>query len=646
MVLLRGSAGAAALLAALRTVPALLLSGPGATEEFLPHYRESDDAVFRAKEDAASHAGAALEGARPDVVSLSARSKRAATAVEAAQMQEAMDIAAEQRAAREALASHQMDEVDQMLSPIQDPEKELKLAKTSSRVINTGYTAAKPCPEGQDCAVRSMTNQHGNTHMPIIVQLNRGRLGNHMFQWAAALSVAKELKTDGFRLVFREGEYQTFNTTQMLRLRAVSWSPDDYDFLQSNKQKCHMWDKLPLVLDSNMTSFDDRTSWGVPKGSDHTPGDYTETQDGNRNLAMEAAQAIIKTKPPQWQKCHIFEMDGYFLNQGWFKEHLAMVSQTFWDDSSAAHAEDTLRWLLWNSQEGSSVGIHIRFGDDGFIGRNLPLQYYNDALEEVAKHTGDRLTCVIFSDKLEEAMKRSRHFELCQTRIAMTPGLSDQRTFYMMSMLPNLIIADSTYSFWAARISPGDPFVVSPKIAASAPHLKQEYEYLTQTPGWVSVDTHVGPVGPRARMEFQKYVEEIELEQKVPSGFMKLGKGYCRNGYYAGHEAEDAADILACAKKCQSESKCMFFAFQWGRTCSRYSEYAGECDMSSARGQATHTTYAKMSDDNVAMRGVVAQLNSLGRHMVPAGRTSEDEMTVEELSQLDGYTAPLSEWAY
>jgi len=245
-------------------------------------------------------------------------------------------------------------------------------------------------------------------------------------------------------------------------------------------------------------------------------------------------------------------------------------------------------------------------------------------------------------------MKRSRHFELCQTRIPMTPGLSDQRTFYAMSMLPNLIIADSMYSFWAARISPGDPFVVSPDIAVSSPHLKQEYEYLTQTPGWLSVETRVGPAGPRARILFENHVQEIEEEQKLPFGFMKLAKGYCSNGYYAGHDAQDAVDTVACAKKCKSESKCMFFAFQRGKTCSRYSEYAGECDLSNARGQDTHTTYAKMSDDNLAMRGMAAQLNSLGRHLIPAGRTSPEELTVEELSQLsgDGYTAPLSEWAF
>jgi hypothetical protein len=296
------------------------------------------------------------------------------------------------------------------------------------------------------------------------------------------------------------------------------------------------------------------------------------------------------------------------------------------------------------------VGIHVRFGDEELVGRNLPLQYYNDALEQVSKHTGDKLTCVIFSDKMEDAMKRSRHFDLCQTRIPMTPGLSDQRTFYMMSMLPNLIIADSTYSFWAARISPGDPFVVSPKIITSAPHLQQEYEYLTQTPGWLSVETRLGPVGPSARMQFEQQVREIEKEEKTPSGFMKLGKGYCRNGYYAGHVAQDAVDMLACAKKCQSESKCMFFSLQRGKTCSRYSEYAGECDLSTARGQTTHTTFAKMSDDNVAMRGMVeasdAQLNSIGQHRIPPGRLNVDEMTLEELSQLEGYTAPLSEWAY
>ncbi|CAK0804919.1 unnamed protein product, partial [Prorocentrum cordatum] len=178
MVLLRGSAGAAALLAALRSASALVLQhGPDAAqvsqseleressrlraeiaslqeqirqkhaeraaaagdlEENLPYYREADAAEFRAQEYVASRAGVGE-------VSLGARSRRAATAKEVEQMQEAMDLAAEQRAAQEALMSHrdgQGGEGDRMLTSSQDPEKELMLAKKSSHVINSGYTKA------------------------------------------------------------------------------------------------------------------------------------------------------------------------------------------------------------------------------------------------------------------------------------------------------------------------------------------------------------------------------------------------------------------------------------------------------------------------------------------------------------------------
>jgi len=352
-------------------------------------------------------------------------------------------------------------------------------------------------------------------------------------------------------------------------------------------------------------------------------------------------------------KCRFWELDGYFLNQGFFRHHIDLVRAAFWDDNTAVKAEDTLRWLLWNEKaKGSAVGIHIRFGDDGFTGRNLPMSYYSKALDEIKNRSpDDPLTCVIFSDKVDEAMKRSKRFELCDSRIPMPATISDQKTFYMMSLLPNLVIADSVFSFWAARVSPNDPFVVAPEIHTGVPHRDKEYEYLAQTPGWTTVETKVGSVGPGAQKQFD---EQVEIMKDTPSGYLRLGEGHCRNGYYSGHVAEEAADTFTCAKKCASESRCMFFALQKGKTCSRYNSNAGQCDLALSRGMPgiqtePHVTYAKLSDENVAMRGTVSDSleaqRSLG-HKALTGRTSADDMTLEEVKQLDGYAAPESEWAY
>jgi len=633
MVLPRGPSRAVALLGTLSAASALVLQQGGDTQaasvgDTAPE--ESPPVVLRMRAvgEGGSHHGS--------TVNLGAGARRALSAAETIQIQEELDEAAERKAAEEKAAKDVAKHKGQEPAP-----DDASVNSTRPHILKLGLTKAKPCPENEDCFVHTMTNQRGNMHKELIIQLNRGRLGHHMFQWAASLSIAKELKAHQFRLIVREDEYEAGNTSQMKNLRSVAWTPNDFEFLQQSKQKCHVWDKMPLVIDSGVEQFNQWTTWGASKGTEHTPADFDQPDDGN--LAGAVAEALKRTHTPN--PCHIWELDGYFLNQGFFRHHIAMIRLAFWEESVANKAEDTLRWLLWN-EKGAAVGIHIRFGDENFTGRNLPLQYYSDALQEVKKHNdGKPLACVIFSDKMDQAMQRSKHFQLCDSRIPMMPAFSDQKTFYMLSLLPNIVLADSVFSFWAARLSPNDPFVVSPKIETSASHLQQEYEYLTQTPAWVMVKTRLGPVGPAA---IKKFSEEVEIQTEVPSGFVQMGNGYCKNGYYAGHVAADALDLKSCAMKCKSEPKCVFFALQRGKTCSRYSNYAGECDLTGARGQNTHVTFAKISDENTAMRGVVSfKLNShkTGRQVL-AGRTSVEEMTLEEVSGLEGYEAPESEWAY
>ncbi|CAK0804624.1 unnamed protein product [Prorocentrum cordatum] len=526
---------------------------------------------------------AAAESAKTAV---SLRSLASGALVDAAVMQaggvayqEALDEAAERmaaKAAEERLIKAQQDDIDSLMAQ-EDPADVREDKRT--HILKFGYTKQGACPEGEDCFVHTMSNQRGNLHKPLVVQLNRGKLGHHMFQWAAALSLAKELKDREFRLVLREGRYEPASTLQMARLRPVVWNSSDYEMLQKNKQKCHMWDKMPLVIDSNMESFNEEVSWGSAKGEYHTPAVFEPPDDGN--LAAAVAKSFLHTETPH--KCRFWELDGYFLNQGFFRHHIDLVRAAFWDEGTAAKAEDTLRWLLWNEKaKGAAVGIHIRFGDDDFTGRTLLTSYYSKALAEIKNRSPDApLTCMIFSDKMGEAMKRSKRFELCDSRIPMPTTMADQKTFYMMSLLPNLVIADSVFSFWAARVSPNDPFVVAPEIQTGVPHRDKEYEYLAQTPGWTTIETNVTSVGPGAQKQVD---EQVEVIKDTPSGYLRLGEGHCRNGYYTGHVVEEAIDTFTCAKKCNSEKNCMFFSLQKRKTCSRYNSNAGACDLAVSRG--------------------------------------------------------------
>eukprot|EP00930_Biecheleria_cincta_P084628 TRINITY_DN74078_c0_g1_i1.p1 TRINITY_DN74078_c0_g1~~TRINITY_DN74078_c0_g1_i1.p1 ORF type:complete len:794 (+),score=94.65 TRINITY_DN74078_c0_g1_i1:62-2443(+) len=83
-------------------------------------------------------------------------------------------------------------------------------------------------------------------------------------------------------------------------------------------------------------------------------------------------------------------------------------------------------------------------------------------------------------------------------------------------------------------------------------------------------------------------------DNSLPAGFEKLGPGFCRSGYYAGHNPAHAGDVATCAAQCRSETQCKFFSLLMGRSCSRYNDQAGDCS-DRPGGRRDHTTYARIA---------------------------------------------------
>ena len=87
---------------------------------------------------------------------------------------------------------------------------------------------------------------------------------------------------------------------------------------------------------------------------------------------------------------------------------------------------------------------------------------------------------------------------------------------------------------------------------------------------------YLAPKVSKIQDDVQKMI--VALGDQAASGrFAKLGRAYCRQGYYDGWKKADAKNLETCAKKCLSEPKCRFFAIMHGHTCSRYDERAGDC---------------------------------------------------------------------
>ena len=145
---------------------------------------------------------------------------------------------------------------------------------------------------------------------------------------------------------------------------------------------------------------------------------------------------------------------GYWQDPTYFESILSILKEEFklkpecWDAQSWVEREEIL--------ENESVSLHVRHGD--FIGKVniLPIQYYIDAL----KYTKGNV--YIFSDD----------YEWCKTnfpngafgRSFNYVGEDCWRDFELMRLCKYNIIANSTFSWWAAMLNDNpDKVVIAPK---------------------------------------------------------------------------------------------------------------------------------------------------------------------------------------
>jgi len=368
----------------------------------------------------------------------------------------------------------------------------------------------------------------------LVTMLNRGRLGNRLFQWAAMLSIAKEA---GARVAGRaDARYTPSSTPQLASLGELIWSSEDLEWLNTQPNKCHMWDNdSPLTLDYGLGNLSDQTPVGELKGTVQILA--AQKPHKRMNWAHLWAEAILTTPTPS--PCAVIELDGFWQRPEFFVDHLDWLRPTFWNSEVASKANHIMdAWLKQTVPVGAVVGIHLRLGDYIAMGRNLNMGYYRDGLLEVKRHRNvDELTCVIFSDDIHLASNVSLELESCTKRIPVYPCrelgkeyhckraervVNDRVSFYMMSQLPNIIIADSTYSFWAALLAPNTPMVISPNVVKPERIARRgDYSYLeSELYGWWPVNASIGD---HTSMAVQKALaDKVSFGEEQPNAVRML----------------------------------------------------------------------------------------------------------------------------
>lgn len=264
----------------------------------------------------------------------------------------------------------------------------------------------------------------------IIVKL-QGGLGNQMFQYATAKSVASHSKVY-LDTSFLEQKNQT-NESFTTRKLALS----NFENIKLNKAS-----KLAIWLVKNNYPF--------------------------KKLISPNFTSIYQSELNEWVnfesiKSSSIYLDGYFQSEDYFKRIRKQLLLDFKFKKVSVFNEDIANKI---NSDTNAVAIHVRRGDylkpaiDAFHGL-LPITYYQLAIKKIEEKI-NHLHYYIFSDD-PDWCKVDFQF-LKNFTIVSNAHSEDWEDMYLMSICKHNIIANSSYSWWSAWLNNNpDKNVIAPK---------------------------------------------------------------------------------------------------------------------------------------------------------------------------------------
>ena len=144
------------------------------------------------------------------------------------------------------------------------------------------------------------------------------------------------------------------------------------------------------------------------------------------------------------------------------------------------------QWRKKISAAKCSVSVHVRHGDFNFmptfietsVGFSiLPIEYYRDCIDRL-KRQHPNITVFVFSDDIDWC-RENLHLD-APTEFVAGDGLTDVEEFYLMSTCQHNVIANSTFSWWAAWLNHNPNKKVFVPIPDKA-EMQRDYRYSPTT---------------------------------------------------------------------------------------------------------------------------------------------------------------------
>jgi len=252
---------------------------------------------------------------------------------------------------------------------------------------------------------------------PVVVRL-AGGMGNQLFQFAAALSLANARALPSSCICFDDRFLSSYETKHKFEIGFISelFHSNNVECIDSMLIRLMSRFRLGRLLDCSIATFEFISS-------------------------IQQLKAVSQYKG----ETSFCLLDGYFQHPDilFFEEHRSYIR----DSLLAAKAQ-----IIADVKQGEpSVAVHIRRGDyissksASQVFCSVPIEYYRTALDRLPP---DR-KIIVFSDDRSLSASFSQEIGGIDARIL---NLSLEDEFCLMMACDEYVIANSTFSWWAAYL--------------------------------------------------------------------------------------------------------------------------------------------------------------------------------------------------
>jgi hypothetical protein len=257
----------------------------------------------------------------------------------------------------------------------------------------------------------------------MIVSQIYGGLGNQLFQYAAGYSLSKRQNVS---LKLDIGFYgkQKLRTFELDRFK-INYELSTKEEIDRIKKRHY-----PRIIQSFYYKFQNLLPY------------Y------KRNLFNEKDNLYDPNFKKATGSCII---NGYWQDHRYFLDFENEIRKMF--DLKQEYLSNDYFEILSHVVSSNSVSLHIRRGDYITIGIKTPaIEYYQKAIRFLQQQFSD-LKLFVFSDDIEWCKKNLDFQKLNVTYIEPGLGLSGPEEMQLMSKCKHNIIANSTFSWWAAFLN-------------------------------------------------------------------------------------------------------------------------------------------------------------------------------------------------